>query len=51
MAVLNTLILVLLAKHLWRAFWIKRNKGDDSSKEGNGGGGDKGGANSIDSDI
>ena len=28
MAVLNTLILVLLWKHLWRAFWIK-GKGDD----------------------
>ena len=31
MAVLNTLILVLLWKHLWRAFWIKGKVDDEDS--------------------
>ena len=45
MAVLNTLILLLLWKHLWRAFWIrgKGGGGEDSAKsaKGKNGGGDK----------
>ena len=46
-AVLNTLILVLLWKHLWRAFWIKAGGGEEdtgkAAKRGRngGGGGDK----------
>ena len=46
MAVLNTLILVLLWKHLWRAFWIKAGSGGEedsgnAAKRGRSGGGDK----------
>ena len=46
-AVLNTLILVLLWKHLWRAFWIKAGGGGEedsgnTAKRGRSGGGEGG---------